>query len=152
MILYIEDLIREINILNWYRGEAMKRMDEGADLVQTDCAKQDALLYHLRCAVNDVVLMANHNRVRFECEEKDDALVFSIAPIREGREYLKPVLKQAIRLYIVAEVRRLWMMGTRPDWADSTLREELRMRIADAMNDVTDRGERIRRRATTMGI
>ena len=151
MILYIEDLFREINILNWYRGEAVKNGDPNAVFVQSNQDTQDALRYHLRSAVVDVLKFANPNRVKFTCEYEDDALKFSISPVREGREYLLDVLKEAIRQYLVFEVRRLWMMNIRPEWADDSLRASLRANILEAMNNST-KGNKVRRRATTMGI
>ena len=114
--------------------------------VQSDADAQDALLYHVRTAVNDVLMMANANRVKFTCERKDDMLRFVLSPLREGREHLLDILKEAIRQYIVYEVRRLWMMDMKPDWADSSLRESLRENIRQAMNDVTAMGEKVRRR------
>lgn len=152
MILYIEDLFREINILNWYRGEAVKRGDANADLIQSNQDTEDALLYHLRNAVNDVLQFANPNRVKFTCKYEDDQLKFSISPVREGREYLLDVLKESIRQYLVFEVRRLWMMNIRPEWADDSLRSSLRANILEAMNNSTSGGNKVRRRATTMGI
>lgn len=146
MILYKEDILREVNILNWYKGEAAKNWDADAVFVQSDADTQDALLYHMRNAVNDVLLFANANRVKFTCEQKDDMLTFSLSPLREGREHLLDVLKEAIRQYIVYEIRRLWMMEVKPDWADSSLRESLRENIRQAMNDVTAMGEKVRRR------
>lgn len=151
MILYIEDLFREINILNWYRGEAAKNGDPNAVFVQSNQDTEDALLYYLRNAVNDVLQFANPNRVKFTCKYEDDALKFSISPVREGREYLLDVLKESIRQYLVFEVRRLWMMTVRPEWADDSLRASLRANILEAMNNST-KGNKVRRRATTMGI
>ena len=152
MIIFIEDLLREINILNWYRGEAAKRTDVNADLVQSDSDQQDAILYHLRNAVVDVLQFANPNRVKFICDYEDDALKFSISPVREGREYMLDILKESIRQYLVFEVRRLWMMTVRPEWADDSLRASLRTNILEAINSSTTGGNRVRRRATTMGI
>lgn len=152
MKLYVEDLLREINILNWYRGEAAKRVDGNADLVQTGDDQQDAMMYYLRKVVTDILLFANANRVKFTCDYNDDAFTFSLSPLREGREYMLDILKEALRQYFVYEVRRLWMMNMRPEWADATLREELRQNIKDAMSAVTSMGQRVRRRATTMGI
>lgn len=150
MKLYIEDLLREINILNWYRGEAAKRVDISADLVQSGSDQQDALKSHIRSAVTDILLFANSNRVKFTCEVADDALNFSLEPLRAGREYMKDILREAIRQYIIYEVRRLWMMMMRPEWADASLREELRQNIKSAMSAVTAGGERIRRRPTDL--
>lgn len=151
MILYIEDLYREINILNWYRGEAAKNGDPDAVFVQSNQDTEDALGYHLRSAVVDVLQFANPNRVKFTCKYEDDQLKFSISPVREGREYLLDVLKEAIRQYLVFEVRRLWMMTVRPEWADDSLRASLRANILEAMSSST-KGNKVRRRATTMGI
>lgn len=146
MILYKEDILREVNILNWYKGEAAKNGDADAVFVQSDADTQDALLYHMRNAVTDVLLFANANRVKFVCEQKDDYLRFSLSPLREGREHLLDILKEAIRQYIVYEIRRLWMMDVKPGWADSSLRESLRENIRLAMNDVTAMGQKVRRR------
>lgn len=152
MIIYIEDILREADILNWYRGEAAKQKEPEAVAAQSNKETQDAMLYHLRLAVMTVLNMANRNRVRFTCDDVDDGLVFSIAPIREGREYVLPVLKENIRLFLVAEIRRLWMMNVRPEWADATMREKLLADIGQAMNDVTAMGPKVRRRCAIMGI
>lgn len=150
MIIYIEDLLKEINLLNWYRGEAAKRVDENADFVQSDTDQQDALLNHIRNAVTDILLFPNANRVKFTCQHREDALVFDLSPLRVGREHLLEILKEAIRQYIVYEVRRLWMMTVRPEWADASIREELRRNIRDAMSAVTAGGNRVRRRPTDL--
>ena len=152
MILYIEDLLADINVMNWYRGEAEKRNDVNADLVQSDVTNQDVILEFVKTAVNDVLMMANPNRVKFLCEYENDALCFHLSPLRKDREYLMGALKEAIRIYIITEVRRLWMMTMKPEWADGSLREELKMRIIDAMGAVTDRGEIVRRRYSAMGL
>lgn len=153
MIVYIEELLRDVNILNWYRGEAAKNGgDMSAEIVQSDIDEQDAMMGYIKGAVNTVLLLANSNRVEFRCERKDDALHFSIAPVREGKEYLLEVLKEAIRLFLVAEVRLMWMLNIRKEWADATMRDMLIMNIKEAMSAVTSMGNKIRRRATTMGI
>lgn len=148
MTLYIEDIKREVDILNWYKGEAKKHGDIEAVVVQTDADTHDVFSYHLRSAVTDVLTFANANRVKFTCEYKDDKLAFSISPLREGREYLLELLKEAIRQYLVYEVRRLWMMEVREEWADTSLRESLRGNIRQVINDVTSMGEKVRRRYT----
>lgn len=150
MIIYIEDLLREINLLNWYRGEAAKRVDENADFVQSDIDQQDVLLNHIRNAVTDILLFPNANRVKFTCQHREDALVFDLSPLRVGREHLLEILKEAVRQYIVYEVRRLWMKTVRPEWADASIREELRRNIRDAMSAVTAGGNRVRRRPTDL--
>lgn len=152
MILYIEDIKREVDILNWYKGEAVKNGDPNAVFVQSDKETQDAFMYHLRNAVTDVLFFANANRVKFTCEHKDDALTFSISPLRVGREYLLDLLKEAIRQYLVYEIRRLWMMNIKPEWADTSLRESLRENIRQVMNDVTSMGKKVRRRYAPFGI
>ena len=152
MIIYIEDLFREINILNWYKGEAVKHNDPSATAAETNADTQDALMYHLRNAVTDVLSLANPNNLKFTCDYSDDRLKFSLSPIREGREYMLELLKNCIRQYLVAEVRRLWMMNVRPEWADASKHESLLKNIRDAMSASTSTGNRVRRRAATMGI
>lgn len=150
MILYIDDLLNEINILNWYRGEAAKRGNLDADVVQTDSDKQDAMLLLIRKAVTDILLLLNSGGVKFTCEYTDDCLRFALSPVREGKEYLLDILKEAMRQYIVYEVRRLWMKEVQPAWADASIREELRMNMLSAFRGAGG-GEKIRRRATNLG-
>jgi hypothetical protein len=109
-------------------------------------------MYHLRSAVTDVLSLANPNNLKFTCDYSDDRLKFSLSPIREGREYMLELLKNCIRQYLVAEVRRLWMMNVRPEWADASKHESLLKNIRDAMSASTSTGNRVRRRAATMGI
>lgn len=152
MILYVEDILKEVNILNWYKGEAIKNGDADAVFIQTAKDEEDALRYYLRDAVTDILLFANANRVTFTCERKDDMLRFVLTPLREGREHMLDIMKEAIRQYLVYEVRRLWMMNVRPDWADVSMRESLRENIREAMNNVTAMGKKVRRRYSLMGI
>lgn len=152
MIIYIDSLLQEINILNWYQGESAKRYDDNADKVQTCQDQQDALLFHLRSVVVDILQFANPNRVKFTCEYKDDSLVFSLSPLREGREYMLDILKEAIRQYLIYEIRRLWLMNVKPDMADASLRETLRENIRKGINDVTAIGNKVRRRYAPLGI
>lgn len=149
MIIAIGDLLREINILNWYSGEAAKHNDPGAVFVQSDLDEQDAMMYHLGCAVNNVLLLANANRVKFTCMMEDDSLKFELSPLREGREHMKDILKNAIRQYLVYEVRLLWMLTVKPEWVDASLEERYVRNIKDAMSAVTT-GNKVRRRATDL--
>lgn len=147
--LYIEDLLREINILNYYRGEAAKRKDVDATLIQTAAEQQDALMYHIRSAVADVLMLANPKYMKFTCDYSDDKLTFELSPIREGMEHVVPIFKEAVRQYIIYEVRRLWMMLNNPDWAESSLRSVLLGNILKNIGAVGKSG-RVRRRATDL--
>lgn len=149
MTLFVDDLLKEIDVLNWYRGEAEKRGDSSAAVVQSDKDSQDAMLYFIRKSVTDVLLLLNTGSSMFTCTSDDDILVFNLSPVREDRRYMLDVLKEAIRQYIVFEVRRLWMMTVRPAWADSSIREELRNNMRDASRSVS-KGETVRRRATNL--
>lgn len=152
MIIYIEDIFREVNILNWYKGEAVKHNDPEVVFVQSNKEVEDALMYHLRHAVVNVLTLANNNRVKFTCDYIDDTLKFSISPLREGREHLLSLLKETIRVFLVAEIRLLWMMNIRREWADATMRENLLANIRQVMNDATAMGNKVRRRYAYLGI
>lgn len=152
MIIYVEDLLREINILNWYRGEAVKNNDPDATAVQSNADSQDAMRFYIRSAVTEILLLANANRVKFVCEPTNEALVFTIEPVRAGREYMKQLLKDAVRQYMVCLVRFMWMKEVRPEWADDSMLPMWRQRVMDAMSAITAAGNRVRRRTATMGI
>lgn len=152
MRVYVEDIFKEVDILNWYKTQALKRGEPEAVLAQTTKETRDAVIYHMRTAVMELLTMANNNRVRFTCEYKDEAMNFDISPIREGREYLIPQMKETVRLFLVEEIRRLWMMNINPQWAEETMRERLKANVMQMMNDVTAQREKIRRRCAVMGI
>lgn len=147
--LYNEDILREVDILNYYKGEAMKRKDADAVSIETAKEQQDALLYHLRAAVNDVLLLANPRITTFTAENTEDKLVFSLSPVRDNTEHLQPVIKESIRQYLIYEVRRLWMRNVRPDLADDSMRTILLSNIATPLRS-TVKAERVRRRATNL--
>lgn len=147
--LTLEELIKEINILNFYKGEAGKRKDIDAVVMQTAEEQEDAVRYHIRSAVTDVLMMANPKALKFTCEYKEDKLVFELSPIREEMEHIVKILKEAVRQYIVYEVRRLWLMLVAPELADHSLRGELERKISDAIKTV-GRGARVRRRCTDL--
>lgn len=152
MTIFLEDLFREVNILNWYKGEAVKRGDDNADVVQTSTEQQDAMMYHLRTAITEIPLLANINRVMVTWDVDDEELTITINPVRKGKEYLLDLLTATIKQYLVYEIRRLWMVMVKPEWEDNTMRESLRRNIRDVMYACTDSGTKVRRRATTMGI
>lgn len=147
--LHIEDLKREINILNFYRGEIAKRKDGDMALVQTAEEQQDAVLYHMRSAVTDVLMMANPKALKFTCDYKEDKLIFELSPLREEKLHMLDLLKEAVRQYIVYEVRRLWLMNVVPELADNSLRATLAERIGDVIRSVT-KAQRLRRRCTDL--
>lgn len=147
--LYIEDLKREIDILNFYKMEAAKRKDIDAVVIGTAEEQQDAVMYHMRSAVTDVLMMANPKALKFVCDYRDDKLIFDLSPLREEKMHLLDILKEAVRQYIVYEVRRLWLMNVAPDMADNSLRVALEGRIKDVVKTVT-RSERLRRRCTDL--
>lgn len=147
--LSIEELIEEINVLNYYRGEAAKRKDTDAVLMQTAEEQRRALLYHIRSAVTDVLALANAKALKFTCDYLEDRLIFNLEPIRNGMEHLIKILKEAVRQYIVYEVRRLWMGLVSPEMAENALRGELLYKIEKSIRSV-GKGERLRRRCTNL--
>lgn len=149
MILYIDDLLKEINILNFYRGEAEKRGDVNADVVQSDRDTQETMMFFVRKAVTDILLLLNGGSTKFTGKVENDCLKFEVSPVNEEKEYMMDILKEAVRQYLVMEVRRLWMMTVRPEWADGTLREELKANMISAFRCV-GKGERVRRRSTNL--
>lgn len=147
--LYNEDIFREVDILNYYKGEALKRKDADAVSIETAKEQQDAFIYHLRAAVNDVLLLANPRITTFTAENTEDKLIFSLSPVRENTEHLQPIIKESIRQYLVYEVRRLWMRNVRPDFADDSMRAILLSNIATPLRS-TVKAAKVRRRSTNL--
>ena len=147
--LYNEDILREVDILNYYKGEALKRKDADAVSIETAKEQYDALTKHLRAVVNDVLLLANPRITTFTAEDTEDKIIFSLSPVRENTEHLQPIIKESIRQYLVYEVRRLWMRNVRPDFADDSMRAILLSNIATPLRS-TVKAAKVRRRSTNL--
>ena len=143
----IQELLDKVYRLS---ANIAKRREDSKVMATPD--DEAVVLDHLRTAVDDVLMLANMNRVVLACDYDAVELVFSISPIRRGKEHLLDLLTSTIRQNMANEVVRLWMMTVRPEWADASMRESLRQNIKDVMCACTSMGNKVRRRATTMGI
>ena len=152
MTIGIDELLREIDVLNWYRGEALKRGEETAVMVQTAREQQTAMMYHMETARTMMMARVNTQRVRMTCDVDGEEMTFTLTPIRRGKEYLLEMIRGMIKQYLVAETRRLWMMNINPQWADATMRETMEMNLTEMIALATDAGPKVRRRCAVMGI
>lgn len=147
--LYIEDILREVDILNHYRGEAAKRKDADAVVMQSAQEQHDALMYHLRTAVTDVRMLANPRVYSLDADISNEKIVFDLSPLRENAEHIVSLLKEGVRQYLVYEIRRLWLSLVRPDWADNSMRMVLLQQIQELMRAAV-KAQRVRRRCTDL--
>ena len=150
MIFFTTDELRlEIDLLNYYKGEAAKRGDMDADVVQSSADDTRVMNIFIRDAAEDILIWANVNDARLTLDITDEGILFGLTPVRADKEYLVPVLKAAIRKYIVAYVRFRWLATVKPEWAVGIELDRFRYDIERFIKSIRDYGT-VRRRATNL--
>lgn len=150
MIFFTTDELQlEIDLLNWYRGEAAKRGYVDADVVQSSADDSRVMNVFVRDAAEDILIWANVNDAKLMLDLTDEGVLFTLEKVRADREYLVPVLRAAMRKYIVAYVRFRWMATVKPEWTDGVELDRFRYDIERLIKGVKDYG-RIRRRSTNL--
>ncbi len=150
MIFFTTDELRqEIDLLNWYRGEAAKRGDVNADVAQSSVDDNRVMGIFLRDAAEDILIWANVNDARLTLNVTDEGLSFDLQPLDSEKEYLIPVLRAAMRKYIVTYVRFRWLLTVKPEWTDGISLERFRYDIERLVRSVLKYG-RVRRRSTNL--
>lgn len=150
MIYFTTDELRlEIDLLNWYRGEAAKRNDLDADVAQSSVDDNRVMGVFLRDAAEDILIWGNVNDARLTLSVTDESLSFDLHPLDREKEYLIPVLRAAMRKYIVAYVRFRWLLTVKPEWTDGTGLDRYRFDIERLIKSVL-KYEKVRRRATNL--
>lgn len=151
-IIIERDAIRqEVDLRNHYMGEAIKRNDINADLMESNNEDNELFTMFLNRACNELIsgVTLRFPSISYICDR--DFVTISFTSHDNRRHNLLPVLRRAITDYLVNELILQWLLLRRPDMAQSyislrnALFENVQQNFAKFYNT-----EKIRRRATNL--
>lgn len=142
---------QQVDLRNYYMGEAIKRNDLNADTTQSSAEDKDLFLIFLKEACNELLstVALRFESVTYDIDEQ--YILITLETKDATREHLLPMLKQSINDYLVNELTLQWLLLRRPDAAHSyislraTLFQNVQQQLAKLVNT-----KKIRRRSTDL--
>lgn len=145
-----EALLHEVHLRNHYMGEAVKRNDINADVIQSSEDDEELLEMFLERACNELVssFAMRFPHIMFTTER--EYIQFNIAVNDAKKAKIIPFLQQAIKDYLVNELALQWMLLRSPQMAQSyiSLREQLYQKVQQHLAKLCK--YKIRRRSTDL--
>lgn len=151
-IIIERDAIRqEVDLRNHYMGEAIKRNDINADLMESNSEDNELFTMFLNRACNELIsgVTLRFPAISYICDR--DFITISFTTRDDSRRSHLPVLRRAITDYLVNELILQWLLLRRPDMTQSyislrnSLFDNVQQNFAKFYNT-----EKIRRRATNL--
>lgn len=115
------ELQQQIDLRNYYMGESAKRKDIDADTIQSCKDDEELLLMFAAEAANGLVTAVALRFPYVTCNVDKDYLSFIFETTNNGREHLIPMLKQAIKDYLVNEITMQWLLHRQPQMAQTNI-------------------------------
>lgn len=144
-------LQQQVNLRNHYMGEAIKRNDLNADILQSNAEDEDLFLMFLREACNELLstVALRFESVTYEIGSEYIQITFESSELL--RPHLMTLLKQSIIDYLVNELVLQWLLLRRPDAASSyiSLRSALFQNVQQQLAKLCNT-KKIRRRSTDL--
>ena len=145
------ELQQQIDLRNFYMGEAAKRKDKDADTIQSSTDDKDLLRMFVHTACNGLVtaVALRFPSIRYTIE--DENIIFEFETEIAFGSHLLPALQRAILDYLVNETIMNWLMLRRPEMAHTyiSLRSSLCSDVLFAFAKIYN-NKKIRRRATDL--
>lgn len=109
-----DELQQQIDLKNYYLGDAAKRKDADADTLQSSNDERELFVMFITRALNELVtaVALRFSSITYTIENEYIELTFETA--NEGRTHLLPLLKQAITDYLVNETLMQWLQIRQP--------------------------------------
>lgn len=144
-------LLQEVHLKNHYLGEAAKRQNLDADIIQSSPDDEELLDSFVRRACNALIssLAMRFSQITFEQNSNYISFVFDNE--KSYGSYLIPILKQAITDYLVNEVTLHWLLLRQPAMAETSI--SLRMSLYHSVQQMFAKiynSKKIRRRPTDL--
>ena len=145
------ELQQQIDLRNYYMGESAKRKDIDADTIQSSKDEKELLLMLASQAANGLVTAVALRFPYVSCEVGEEFITFNFEESIDGREYLLPMLRQAMTDYLVNEIAMQWLLLRQPQMAQTniSLRDPLYRNVLQIFSKLCH-PPRMRRRATDL--
>jgi GTPase SAR1 family protein len=145
------ELQQQIDLRNHYLGEAAKRKDADADILQSSTDEKELFVMFTQRALNELTsaVALRFSNISYNITEEEIQITFETT--NEKRSHLLPSLKQAITDYLANEIIMQWLLLRQPMLAQPlmatkhSLSENIRQIFAKFYNNTP-----VRRRATDL--
>ena len=112
-------LQQQVDLRNYYMGEAIKRNDLNADVVQSNAEDKDLFLMFLKEACNELLSAVALRFVSLSYEIDKEYILITIESEGNIQPHIIPLLKQSINDYLVNELVLQWLLMRRPEVASN---------------------------------
>lgn len=148
-----DTLQRAVDTRNHYMGEALKRHDVNADIIQSSCDDNALFDIFLATACNELTSSVALRFSNIACTVTKDFVEITLECTNKDCSTLIPLLKQSITDYLVNELALQWLLLRHPDMAQSyiSLRTSLYNNVQQQFAKIY-RGQKRRRATDLAGI
>ncbi len=151
IIIECTSLLHDVHLKNHYMGEAAKRQNIDADIIQSSPDDEELLLSFARRACNSIAASLAMRFPKIEYEINESYISFTFENEKPDSEHLIPLLTQALSDYLVNETTLHWLLLRQPAMAQNCI--SLRMSLYYCLQDMFAKfynSKKIRRRATNL--
>lgn len=145
------ELQQQVDLKNFYMGEAAKRKDTDADTLQSCTDEQELFVMFLKRALNELTsaVALRFSSITYNIDNEHVELSFETPD--DSRARVLPMLKQAITDYLVNEILMHWLQLRQPIMAQPymVLRPSLHQNVQQLFAKFYN-NKPIRRRATDL--
>ncbi len=113
------ELQQQINLKNFYMGEAAKRKDADADTLQSSNDDNELFVMFLKRALNELISAVALRFSSITYNIDNEFIEISFETGGKSRKHLLPMLKQAITDYLVNELLMHWLQLRQPIMAQA---------------------------------
>lgn len=113
------ELQQQINLKNFYMGEAAKRKDADADTLQSSNDDNELFVMFLKRALNELISAVALRFSSITYNIDNEFIEINFETTGKSRNHLLPMLKQAITDYLVNELLMHWLQLRQPIMAQA---------------------------------
>ena len=147
-------LLRQINLENYYMGDAAKRKDIDAATIQSSKEDEELLYMQVEKACNELITAVALRFPYITTIAGGENVEITFETVCDFPNHLLPLLQQAVTDYLVNETVTQWLLLRRPEMAQSRilLRTSLYNNVQNLFAKIYNRQKRRRRPTDLAGI
>ena len=147
-------LQRQIDLENYYMGDAAKRKDIDAATIQSSKEDEELLYMLIEKACNELITTVALRFPYITTIAGEENVEITFESVCDYPSHLLPLLQQAVTDYLVNETITRWLLLRRPEMAQSRilLRTSLYNNVQNLFAKIYNRQKRRRRPTDLAGI
>lgn len=145
-----DELRQQTDLRNHYMGEALKRRDINADIIQSSSCDDELFDQFLETACNELISIVALRFPHISCTVDKEYVAINFTTTHGTRPDILPLLRQATKDYLVNELTLQWLLLRQPESAQSyiSLRTSLFVNVQQQFAKLMK--NKVRRRATDL--